>query len=859
MKPVTRIGLAVLWLAVLIAAAWLIGQHLQLSGDLRKFMPSAQTPAQKLLLDELGEGPGSRLLLMSIQGADAQTLAAQSQRIAQSLADDERFSLIANGAELGIEAIPERLRPYRYLLSPTFDAQRLDATYLSDELQARVQDLGSPAAGLLEPLLPSDPTLETLRIAEALQPANAPQRLHDVWFDRSGKRALLAIETKAAGFDPTGQQAAVAAVNAAFAQARGDSASTMTLTGPGAFSVEIGGRTQREASWIGTVDSIGLILLLLIAYRSWRTPLFGVLPLASAGLAGLGAVALLFEGVHGITVAFGFTLIGVVQDYPIHLFSHQRAGVSPWANARAIWPTLATGVASTCIAYVTFLFSGVDGLQQLAVFTIAGLGVAALSTRLLLPALIDPAPRDPAASPRLAVLWARIARIPRPRAWALATLSAIALATVWFAPGAFWQNDLSKLTPVPADALARDANLREELGAPDVRYLIAIRAEHTELALRRTEALHPLLDTLMAQGMLAGYDSAARVLPSAAVQRARQARLPSAETLRAALATAVADTPFREDAFEPFLADVERARNATPLTPLDLAGTPLATRIGGLLIENESDAHDSHAVALVSMTGLRDPARVAAALVGRDGVELLDLKTASESLVVAYRERVLAALVVAALLLAATVWLALRAPRRVVRVLLPMAITTLIILAMLRAFGVELTLFHLVALILAAGLGLDYALFFEHAGEDRDDQLRTLHALIVCSLMTLLVFFLLALSSIPVLRAIGVTVTIGVVSNFVLALLIARHPLSMNTMPVGAPEGATQEAEAPEGATQEAEAPEGATQEAETPQGTTQEAETPQGATRAAETAEDAMNSREGPVAPSGAPTRDDR
>lgn len=770
MTATRRTVLALIWLIVLIAAGFFIGDRLQVSGDLRKFMPSAETPAQKLLLDELGEGPGSRLLLMSLSGADAETLAAQSQRIAQTLVADDRFSLVANGGENALDAIPERLRPYRYLLSPALDAQQLDERYLHGELDARVQDLGSPAAALIEPLLPSDPTLETLRIAEALQPANAPQRLHGVWFDKTGHEALLAIETKAAGFDPSGQQLAVDAIRAAFDAARGDSQATMTLTGPGAFSVEIGGRTQRESAWIGMVDTIGLILLLLIAYRSWRTPLFGVLPLASAGLAGLGAVALLFDGVHGITVAFGFTLIGVVQDYPIHLFSHQRAGVSPWANARAIWPTLATGVASTCIAYVTFLFSGVDGLQQLAVFTIAGLGVAALTTRLLLPALIDPAPRDAASSPRLASLWKTVARIPRPRAWQLASLAALGVAIVAFAPGPFWQNDLSKLTPVPADALAQDAHLREALGAPDVRYLLAVRGANAEQALQRVEALHPKLDALIGSKAIAGYDSAARVLPSASTQRARQAALPSPDRLRVALDAAVATTPFRSDAFEDFVVDVERARTAAPLTARDLAGTPLATRIGGLLIENRD-----HATALVSMTGLADPAAVAQA-VAAPGVELMDLKTASESLVEAYRERVLLALAIAALLLAATVWLALRTPRRALRVLLPMALTTLIILAVLRAFGVELTLFHLVALILAAGLGLDYALFFEHAGDDYEDQLRTLHALIVCSLMTLLVFFLLALSSIPVLRAIGVTVTLGVVGNFVLALLIARHP-----------------------------------------------------------------------------------
>jgi predicted exporter len=157
---------------------------------------------------------------------------------------------------------------------------------------------------------------------------------------------------------------------------------------------------------------------------------------------------------------------------------------------------------------------------------------------------------------------------------------------------------------------------------------------------------------------------------------------------------------------------------------------------------------------------------------------LLDLKQASESLVEAYRQRVLLALAIAALLLVATVWVALRDWRRVLRVIAPMALTTVLILAVLRGCGVELNLFHLVALVLAAGLGLDYALFFEHAGDDRAEQLRTLHAVIVCSLTTLLVFALLALSSIPVLRAIGSTVALGVVANFVLALLIARAPAS---------------------------------------------------------------------------------
>ncbi|HRO28423.1 MAG TPA: hypothetical protein PLD19_13460, partial [Luteimonas sp.] len=278
-----------------------------------------------------------------------------------------------------------------------------------------------------------------------------------------------------------------------------------------------------------------------------------------------------------------------------------------------------------------------------------------------------------------------------------------------------------------------------------------------------------------------GYDLAARYLPSATVQRARQQALPAPDTLRASLDAALADSPFRSDAFEDFLADVETARTAPPLQPHDLDDTPLATSLSALLLEGEG-----HATALVSLTGLQDVAAVAAAA-DAHGAHLLDMKQASESLVADYRVRILGALAIAALLLAATVRIALRSSRRALRVLLPMALSTLLILAVLRGLGIELNLFHLISLVLAAGLGLDYALFFEHAGSDRDDQLRTLHAVIVCSLMTLLVFSLLALSTIPVLRAIGGTVALGVLFNFVLALLVAREPARMARSHNGAP------------------------------------------------------------------------
>src|SRR5690606_24894469 len=187
-----------------------------------------------------------------------------------------------------------------------------------------------------------------------------------------------------------------------------------------------------------------------------------------------------------------------------------------------------------------------------------------------------------------------------------------------------------------------------------VRYVLTLQGDDEDAVLRASERLRPALDALVARGALAGYDMAARYLPSAETQRARQEKLPDAAALRETLDAALADSPFRADAFDDFVADIAAAKALPPLTRVDLAGTPLDTGVGGLLLGG-----DGHVTALVSLTGLEDPAAVAR-VARLNGAALLDMQAASESLVVAYRGRVLAALAVAAVLLALTVWIAMR-------------------------------------------------------------------------------------------------------------------------------------------------------------------------------------------------------
>lgn len=765
----TRRALLILfvWVVLLAGLTWFVQRQLQVGTDLRLFLPNPTNAEQQLLLEEIGEGPASRVMVIALEGAPPEQLADASRALVESLQPSPQFRLVTNG-EMSLDSVPDELLAYRYLLSPTLDERPLDAKYLHAELQERGRDLASPAGAFLEPWLPRDPTLELLKVLQRWQPMQEPNRLFDVWFDREGQRALLLAQTRAAAFDPDQQRLAVDELNAATERLAREDNIKMTFSGAGKFSVMMEERTRGEAQQLGAAATIGMIVLLLVAYRRIGSVVLSALPLASAGLAGLAAVSALFGTVHGITLAFGFTLIGVAQDYPIHLLSHRHATRSPVEVARELWPTLATGVASTCIAYLTFL-SGVTGLAQLACFTVAGLAVAGLTTRYALPALMDPQGRDFGESAWLDKVWRRMERLPRPL-WAGVAAVVVSIAAIWLAPQPTWESDLSKLTPVPKELLIQDQELRSELGTPDVRYLLVITAKDAEYALKRLEDLDDSLQALVTGGAITGYDHAARYVPTAEKQRQRQARLPEPATLRADVAAAVRDTPFRPDVFEPFFEDVEKARRLRLLTIEQLRDSPLGVSVEMLLTQ-----HGDKTTALVTFSGVQDVAALERfAQAAGSGVTLLDTKNASETLVTNQRTKILWSLAVAAVLLAAVVTFSLRRASRVYRVLAPMALTTLLVVAVLQVAGVSMTLFHLIALILAAGLGLDYALFFEHAADDPLDQRRTLHALLVCSASTLMVFTLLATSSLPVLRAIGLTVSLGVVFNFVLALLLTR-------------------------------------------------------------------------------------
>ena len=774
-----------LWLLALALCAVQVART-RFVADLSSFLPAAPTPEQRLLVDELREGAFSRVMILAIEGSDAATRARLSRALAARLAADPRFASVQDGAAEGFARDKDFAFAHRYALSPEVNAQRFGEAGLRAAISDTISLLASPAGALVKPLVLRDPTGETLALLESLRPAHAPRSVEGVWASPDATRALLVATTRAGGSDIDGQALAMEDAHGAFDAAVREiganaSAARLLMTGPGVLSVRSRSLVKHDVERFSVLGLAIVATLLLLVYRSPLALTLGLVPVATGALVGIAAVSLGFGVVHGITLGFGTTLIGEAVDYSIYLFVQagrgERAGDAAWL-AR-FWPTIRLGVLTSIAGFSALLFSGLPGLAQLGLYSIAGLAAAALATRFVLPRLL-PARfqvRDLSAPGHALESAARSAS--RLRA-GVAALAGAALVVLLVKHAQVWDPDIASLNPVPAADRALDAELRAALGASDARSMVIVRASSEQAALEGAERAGRALDPLVERGRLGAYQSPARFLPSLATQRSRLASLPDPATLRARLKPALAGLALRPERLEPFVEDVAHARGAPPVTRATLAGSSFAAALDGMLFHDAAGGWTAVLGLAPEKPGTPIDARAvreALAKANVAGASFLDLKDELDRLYSGYLHRALAMSAIGLVAIVALLFLALRSASRVATVMAPLAAGVAVVAAAHVLLGTRLSILHLVGLLLVVAVGSNYALFFDRlAFAASTGTPRTLASLALANATTVASFGLLAFSSIPVLHAIGSTVAAGAFATLVFAAALAREP-----------------------------------------------------------------------------------
>ncbi|HET9113471.1 MAG TPA: hypothetical protein VFN66_06340, partial [Burkholderiales bacterium] len=96
MNLLRRYYAVALWLAFLLACLIVIGRT-RFTTDLSAFLPRSPTAQQQLLVDQIRDGFASRLILIGLEGGNADDRAALSKKMAVQLRADPEFASITNG------------------------------------------------------------------------------------------------------------------------------------------------------------------------------------------------------------------------------------------------------------------------------------------------------------------------------------------------------------------------------------------------------------------------------------------------------------------------------------------------------------------------------------------------------------------------------------------------------------------------------------------------------------------------------------------------------------------------------------------------------------------------------------------
>ncbi|MSP01567.1 MAG: hypothetical protein EXR07_11050 [Acetobacteraceae bacterium] len=763
-----RIPLAAAVIVSLLLAALAFSQ-VRFRASMSDFVPAGDSAAARLMRAEISTGTAMTLIMAGIEGKDPAELARICDALAAGLRQSGQFAFVANGRDLIGDAELDWLFRHRYLLSPSVTAEGFETAALRHAFERLLTGLQGSAAPLLTRYGFADPTGAFLGLVLAARGAGDVQTRHGVWFapprpDRPD-RALLIARMRVGGLDVEAQDMAIASVHAAFAAAR-PGETRLLLSGPAVHAHDAAHAIRSDVTLLSIVSGLLIAALLVWRFRSLWVIAAIMVPIVLSVSAAALAVQLTFGFVHGITLGFGMTMLGVTVDYPVLLIGHRKRGEQAPDTLRRIGAAFNLAVMTAALGLTGMIFSSFPGLSQLGLFSVVGVLTAAAVTRWILPSLIAAADLAPVSAGDPAVL----RRLEKMRSWRLAALplvaGAAAISLLGGAPPP--ERDIAALSPVPQAARTLDASLRADLGVPDTGPLLIVQGPSAESVLRREEELAPRIATLARQGILAGIEAANLLLPSIATQQARRAMLPAKEALTTRVSDSIQGLPFKSDAFDPFIGDMAAARDMPPLRPEDIDSPILRERLAPLLFEREGVWYG-----LIVPRGVSDPARLAAALPDADGLVWLNMRAEADFMLVHATTQAWRWLAGGGAAAFVALAISLRDWRRVARVAGAVGAALLLTFAILGLSGARLSLLHIVALQLVAGVGLNYALFFARRQLDDEERSRTLRTLVTCNVMSLLTFGLLAFCRTPLLREIGVTTAIGVVSAMFFAFLFA--------------------------------------------------------------------------------------
>ena len=518
---------------------------------------------------------------------------------------------------------------------------------------------------------------------------------------------------------------------------------------------------QHDISTIGIGSIIGIILLMLLTFRSLAPIAFTLMSSVLGFVAAFVVTYWFFGSIYLFTLVFGASLIGICVDYAFFYYAEQLLGGKQWQPKQGlnnIFNAISLGLLNLVVAYIIFSFTPFPALRQLAVFAIVGLSVSYATVVCAFPYLLKS--KQTSFTPPLLKLtnvylscWRRIT--PTKLVIIYLFVGVISITGILQLHA---NDDIRKLESMPKQLVNTSHQIQKAIGSKLGTTFFVIQGDSPQTALSNTHKITAALNDAFPK-LQQAYMAIDAYIPSIASQQ-QNFNLIKANLLNNNLLSYLKKIGVSKQKAQSIQQQLQSIQ-FKPLTIQAWLHSPVSKPLRFLWLGKINQQYAS----IILLSSQLDVTTLQHIATQHPSATYVNKATDVGKIFKRYRQKTsgLLAIVYSILLLL----LILRYKfKKGILYFLPSLSASLLSLAIMGIFAIPLTLFNVLALILVLGISMDYVFFF---AETKASYQSTMLAVSLSAITTILSFGLLSLSGTPVIHYFGLTLLIGILSSFILS------------------------------------------------------------------------------------------
>lgn len=763
------------WLIVvacfLIAFGFIMLKESPLNSNVLDLLPqSHHNPVATQAAQQFSNTMGEQLLFL-VGDRNQDTAQQAAQIFAMALRQSHAFKNITDQVTMDTQnAWGSFYFPYRLSLLTPQQHDLLQAGDTQKIVQMAMLNLYSPMALTNSALLETDPLFMFQSFVMSMpKPAShlglygeyMVVQAHDQWY------VMINTQIRGGSFSLSEQNKLIDIIKKAEQQTQQQYIhSNIIKTGMLFYAKAGADQAQHDVSTIGIGSVVGIVLLLVLTFRSLSPLLLTLFSSAVGFIAAFVVTYWVFGSVYLFTLVFGASLIGISVDYAFFYYADRLYGGPQWLpldGLRHIFSGISLGLLNVVLAFMVIALAPFPGVRQLAVFAITGLALSYATVVCAFPYWLKAKQHDAHSlsmglSNAYLSLWKALSK--------RSVIIIYAMIAVFVVAGLLRlqsNDDIHILQATPA-ALKHDEQLIKDLiGSSIGTRFIVVQGTNPEQMLTNTHSVTQIIKTAF-PGLTRPYIAISDYLPTVAAQQENYHLTQSLLTDKTLLPylNTVGVTPDQGKAILQKLSAIA----FKPLTLQAWLDSPVSDSLRYLYLNRI----DGQYATVILLSDQIDTQILKNQIQGFLFATYIDKADEVTSIFKIYRKIISTLLGFAfVILLILLIW---RYGFKLAKYyFIPPLCACLLGVAVLGWLGIPLTLFNVLALVLVLGLAVDYVLFF---AESKSTYQSTMLAVLLSAITTVLSFGLLAFSTTPVIHYFGVTVFVGIVSAFLLAPLVTR-------------------------------------------------------------------------------------